>query len=198
MLSWRGMLEPSSTPLLISSSVTRPQRNIMVINGGIATIYGVLWWALPMVRQSWTTVRSGCSMSTSTFSRRMVHSESLYVECHEIWTKIFHRLDNHPVCVKVRWRSNGWMYMVVYYWLTTLRILNHQHIRLIVWFQCYQTLIYAEKLSPKVTYLLRTVHCGHVATFTQPCHLLWCGMIRWRWQIYIWLIERKYQLHDES
>ena len=30
------------------------------------------------------------------------HSESLYVECHEIWTKIFRRLDNHPVCVKVR------------------------------------------------------------------------------------------------
>jgi len=124
-----------------------------------------------------------------------VHSESLYVECHEIWTKIFHRLDNHPVCVKVRWQSNGWMYMVVY-WLTTLWILNHHHIRPIMWFQCYQTLIYAEKLSPKVTYLLRTVHCGHMTTFTQPCHLRWCGMIHWRWQIYIWLIERKYQIHD--
>jgi len=57
---------------------------------------------------------------TLTLSRWMVHSESLYVECHKIWTKIFHRLDNHPVCVKVRWESNGWswMYMVVY-WLTT-------------------------------------------------------------------------------
>jgi len=109
MLSWKGMLEPSSTPLLISSSVTRPRRNISVINGGIATIYGVLWWALPMVRRSRATVRSGCSMSTLTFSRRMVHSESLYVEYHEIWTKIFHRLNNHPVCVKVRWQSNGWM-----------------------------------------------------------------------------------------
>ena len=48
-------------------------------------------------------------MSTLTLSRRMLHSESLYVVCHEIWTKIFHRLDNHPVCVKVRLRSNGWM-----------------------------------------------------------------------------------------
>ena len=63
-----------------------------------------------MVRRSRTTGRSGRSrMSTLTLSRRMLHSESLYVVCHEIWTKIFHRLDNHPVCVKVRWRSNGWM-----------------------------------------------------------------------------------------
>ena len=87
----------------------RTSRNISLINGGIATIYGVLWWALLMVRRSRTTGRSGRSMSTLTLSRQMVHSESLYVECHEIWTKIFHRLDNHPVCVKVTWRSNGWM-----------------------------------------------------------------------------------------